>query len=327
MSASVPDRGIAHVHMSYFDPDELLDVVKGAQLAHRLTGGPSFRADLDHVHLDGFACDRGTYATPVFVEGSFGSNAICLGTMLRGDRPVLINGQSTGPEELQIYAEGCELEYNAGSNSTWAACVVSREELQLAAATLMDRVLVLNAHGVKTLRPSRRAMNAMTAAIDAVLSTSETPPAAAERLRYRRERAIDAYVRAIASADGALSQGATRRTRSRRQIAERVRSWLETRVSEPYSSRAVCEVAGCSERYVEVAFKERYGLSPLKWHLTQRLNHARLDLLRGEAGVGGVTAVATRRGFYELSRFAAKYRSLFGELPSETARRAGPRYC
>ncbi len=322
MSAATRNPGIAHVRVSYFNPDELLDVVKGAQLVHRLTGGPSFRADLDHVHLDGFACDRGAYAMPVFVEGSFGRDAICLGTMLTADRPTLVNGKRTGPGLLQIYAEGCELEYNAGPNSTWAACLVTRRELQAAAMALVGRPLTLNSSGVATIRPARRALKSATRVIHRMFSISNAHAATERQLSHQRELAVDAYARAVASAGESKTNCSPASSRSRRQIAERVRGWLEMRTGEPYSSRAVCEIAGCSERYVEMVFKERYGLSPLKWHLVQRLNQARIDLLKGEACDGGVTAVATRRGFYELSRFAAKYRNLFGELPSETARRA-----
>jgi AraC family transcriptional regulator, ethanolamine operon transcriptional activator len=321
MSAATQNPGIAHVRVSYFNPDELLDVVKGAQLVHRLTGGPSFRADLDHVHLDGFACDRGAYAMPVFVEGSFGRDTICLGTMLTADRPTLVNGKRTGQGDLQIYAEGCELEYNAGPNSTWAACLVTRQELQAAAMALVGGPLKLNSSGVATVRPARHALEAATRAIHRMFSISNAHVATERELSHQRELAVDAYARAIASAGEFKTNSSPGSSRSRRQIAERVRCWLEMRTDEPYSSRAVCEIAGCSERYVEMVFKERYGLSPLKWHLVQRLNQARIDLLKGEACNGGVTAVATRRGFYELSRFAAMYRNLFGELPSKTARR------
>jgi AraC-like DNA-binding protein len=51
-----------------------------------------------------------------------------------------------------------------------------------------------------------------------------------------------------------------------------------------------------------------------------RLEKVREDLARAEPGTDSVTEVATRWGFLHLGRFAAAYRSAFGEHPSQTLR-------
>lgn len=55
---------------------------------------------------------------------------------------------------------------------------------------------------------------------------------------------------------------------------------------------------------------------PNQYLRIRRLNQVHREL-RG-AGRASVTEVALRFGFFELARFARGYRSLFGELPSET---------
>jgi AraC family ethanolamine operon transcriptional activator len=55
-----------------------------------------------------------------------------------------------------------------------------------------------------------------------------------------------------------------------------------------------------------------------------RLEGVRRDL-DGGLPPGGISELALRWGFSHFGRFAADYRRHFGELPSETARRAALR--
>jgi AraC family ethanolamine operon transcriptional activator len=83
----------------------------------------------------------------------------------------------------------------------------------------------------------------------------------------------------------------------------------------------LCRAAGVSERTLRNAFHAVHGLSPKQYLRRERLEAARrrLEVARGAPGI--VTAVATECGFFELGRFAVAYRELFGERPSDTARR------
>jgi len=50
----------------------------------------------------------------------------------------------------------------------------------------------------------------------------------------------------------------------------------------------------------------------------------RRELRRADSSLASVSDVAERYGFWHLSQFAADYRWLFGELPSETLRKRSP---
>jgi methylphosphotriester-DNA--protein-cysteine methyltransferase len=72
---------------------------------------------------------------------------------------------------------------------------------------------------------------------------------------------------------------------------------------------------------LEYAFREQLGATPIRFLKLRRLNRVRRDLLAAAPGAS-VTGTALRAGVYDLGRFAGEYETLFGELPSETLRRA-----
>jgi AraC family ethanolamine operon transcriptional activator len=66
------------------------------------------------------------------------------------------------------------------------------------------------------------------------------------------------------------------------------------------------------------AFQEVRGLSPMAYFKASRLNAVRQELKAAAAGTTTVHEIAQRWGFRHTGGFAADYRRLFGELPSQT---------
>jgi AraC family ethanolamine operon transcriptional activator len=83
----------------------------------------------------------------------------------------------------------------------------------------------------------------------------------------------------------------------------------------------LCAEVGVSQRTLEYAFQERLGTSPVAFIRRLRLHAVRRALLAAERGGATVTEIAMTFGFYQLGRFAAEYRAIFGELPSATLTR------
>ena len=89
------------------------------------------------------------------------------------------------------------------------------------------------------------------------------------------------------------------------------------------NASVLCAGIGVSQRTLEYAFRERLGASPMEFIRRLRLHAVRRALLAAEHGNATVAESAMTFGFYQLGRFAAEYRALFGELPSATLARRG----
>mgnify|MGYP001814548002 CR=1 FL=1 len=103
----------------------------------------------------------------------------------------------------------------------------------------------------------------------------------------------------------------------RARAVRRATEFIEHAGRTPLPVSQVCEAAGVSWRTLDYAFKERYGVSPKAFMKSRRLNAARRTLREAKPGTT-VRSAASRWGYWHMSQFAADYRKLFGELPSET---------
>lgn len=78
----------------------------------------------------------------------------------------------------------------------------------------------------------------------------------------------------------------------------------------------LCLATGASERTLQYAFREQFQISPKQYLIARRLDGVRRELRGG--GENGVSEIANAWGFPHAGQFAACYRSVYGELPSET---------
>ena len=111
-------------------------------------------------------------------------------------------------------------------------------------------------------------------------------------------------------------------TARRRDVVTRVTTFLRDNLGEPVTVPELSRMVGVSERTLRAAFHDVIGISPKRYAITQRLQAAHQALRRADPQTTTVTDVAMTFGFFELGRFARRYRHTFGEVPSETLRHA-----
>ena len=105
----------------------------------------------------------------------------------------------------------------------------------------------------------------------------------------------------------------------------RVEGWIDAHLADPITLGRLCAVAGVGDRHLESAFRAHRGQTPLQFVMGRRLAWVRRNLLESRPG-DSVTQLAHDAGFVHLGRFAARYRSAYGESPSATLRRSLNRF-
>ena len=112
----------------------------------------------------------------------------------------------------------------------------------------------------------------------------------------------------------------SRATPARMEIVERAEQLLRGRAADPPPIAHLSQLIGVSERGLRNAFNAVRGMSPKRFVIHDRLNHVRRALSDPRATGATVTDIATEHGFFELGRFAGRYKAVFGETPSATLR-------
>lgn len=91
---------------------------------------------------------------------------------------------------------------------------------------------------------------------------------------------------------------------------------------ESISAMELCEHTSCSQRTLEKCFSNRFGVTPKKYIKCLRLAEVHKGLRNFDAGgYDSIIELAGINGFWHMGQFAADYRRIYGELPSDTINR------
>ncbi|MDX2231573.1 MAG: helix-turn-helix domain-containing protein [Leptolyngbyaceae cyanobacterium bins.349] len=123
---------------------------------------------------------------------------------------------------------------------------------------------------------------------------------------------IDSIPAAAPSLD--LSLRSPRRFELVKQADEYMRANLET----PIALMSLCTALHTSERPLNYGFQEVFGVSPMAYLKTLRLQAVRTQLQQADPETTAIAEIANRYGFQSLGHFSRDYKIMFGELPSET---------
>ncbi len=108
---------------------------------------------------------------------------------------------------------------------------------------------------------------------------------------------------------------------SRQRGLQRAVEYLRYADAGSVTVAELCRVAQVTQRTLEYAFRESFGLSPLGIIQLRRFQATQRALLAANSGSDTVTEIALRNGFYNMGRFAIRYKEFFGESPSHTLSR------
>jgi AraC-like DNA-binding protein len=225
------------------------------------------------------------------------------------------------PRTAGIFTPGKRVRLECDSWFSQLSVMIPRDELRLELERLLGRETVRPLEYVSELDltgPGGRMMLQVLRTIDEA-SAVEGGPLAHPLARLRLEQALIQSLLFAQPHNHSAALRAPAAGSGMRPVARAV----DLLRADPGHLWTVVELAAAvsvSARSLQQGFRRSLGTTPMAYLRTVRLEKVREDLSRGEPGTDSVTEVATRWGFLHLGRFAAAYRSAFGEHPSQTLR-------
>jgi len=305
------------VQASFRHADEVGELTKREADAEftQVTAGP-FEGRTTRLVLDGVKLHH-TWTAPTTIHYGAPDPALAVFVLpVRWRKDLIWNGESI--EQPSIFNIGSEYVRRA---TDYEAVVLAfrRDRLEGDVAALLGvepqplpTGALLGREGL--VRPAMQALTEVARAVTTHPASFEDPLAS--------QRAEEMLFSAILQVLTGISPHRIRKIdpRSKTRIVRRVKQLLEESGNQPVSLAELCRATKVSARTLQYAFRDLYGVSPTRYIRLRRLHEARRTLLRADDEPGAVKKAAFDSGFVELGRFAAEYRRLFGELPSETLR-------
>jgi len=104
----------------------------------------------------------------------------------------------------------------------------------------------------------------------------------------------------------------------RQRALKKAVDYIKAYSTEPITLHDLCQETQVSDRTLQHAFLDHFGLSPKAYLRARRLNNVHKELFSADPVNTRIAEVAHAWGFWHMGQFAADYRRQFGELPSRT---------
>ena len=169
-------------------------------------------------------------------------------------------------------------------------------------------------------RPTRgrRLLQLHAAAIRAAEVRPETI-VNAEAAHGMEQQLFEAVVECLSAAP---SDATTQAMHSHQELMVEFEELLQAQPRPRLRAQELSMALGVSDRLLRMCCSQVIGMSPAKYVRLRALRQTHRMLRDADLAETTVSRVARCQGFRDLGRFAGAYRSLFGELPSDTLRRS-----
>ena len=300
--------------------EDLRDAVYGAGLKATQMSTGCLSGSLIFARCNDVLYSSGLITGQVALRGPLSSDRITVGVGLRmgsGTRHWL---EETVSGAVGVFYAGDEHDALYTSGSLYATATLSLDRLeQLAAADelVLDRP-VLGGTGLSARPLAKAALMRIRHTFELIHAgggdaTCET--------RIGQEL-LCALIAHLGRAPNVRNRAG--RTDAHAMIGRRARAYIEEHLSDPICPDILAQAVLTSRRTLFRAFAEILNDTPHIYVMRLRLHRIRHDLASDEERACTIALIANRWGFSELGRMARRYRTLFGELPSETLAKQRP---
>ena len=269
------------------------------------------------VDLGGIDLQIGRLGSGNIAMGELRSDGYMLYLPLTNSVEYSANGDVLPKQSFAVLEPGCEFCISTKLEHDWCVAFIPTDSLspdgELAQPT---------SPSCRVTRPNQRAVDAFRTMLLQIVDTAagsaefESSPAA----RRAAEDVLRLATSVIAPSPLVEHHLEGRPKISRREIIHSSMELLEQEDGTLMSVHDLATANRVSERTLRAAFKEYFGLGPVRYFQLLRLHRIHRALKAAAPEKVTVSQILLEHGEWAFGRFAARYRQLFGELPSDTLR-------
>ena len=306
---------------AFADPDQYGAAIRAADVTAVPTARGDFHAELTRIDFDRLWMQRFYESGPVVKFSTFHRQRAPIVFLTRPDQSAIHHGGvDVSSGDIVVYGSGVSIHHKTSAASHWGAMSLSPEDLARTACALVGRDLSppSDTYRVRPDPSLLARLRQLHAAAGRLASTAAEFLAHPEATRSLEEALTHTMIRCLT--DGARVD-TDRSFRNHVLVMARLEEFFAMHPRRPLYLSEICAATKASERTIQACCREHLGMGPVRYLLLRRMQLARRALLLASEGGATVTSIAMAHGFWELGRFSAAYRGLFGETPLSSLRR------
>jgi AraC family ethanolamine operon transcriptional activator len=299
--------------MHFSDPDEAATAIRATKVEFSLLAPSSMPWRVGEADLAGSSLWWGQLGASSSSVGMMEGDASLFVIAGSDARDWTINRCSLGERDLAFLPGGGEYACSYPVPGSWFALAFPRAWLEREAGIHLPEGFEF-AEEVSTFDLARKSARVRRAFSIATSFASCNADLLVDcDTRASLQRAL------VTTVLGALELETDRPARRDQKLFSKLLGYFHDHPREAIHQADLCRALSTTTRALRRVFPEAFGTTPGKYLRLRRLHLARRALLAG--WFPSVTTAAVHFGFFDLGRFAASYRALFGENPSQSLAR------
>lgn len=304
-----------------FEPDALKNVIDNEDAEFRVLGDGPQNVSLWQLELGDIAIDSVRFQFPVFFKCAVPRDRVLIGLEMMDSTEVFINNCWSSTTAIELYAPGSDFQCLSRNGGQPVGILLSPERLQTSAISMGYKEVDWPSHGIRSIHQDTKTIQSIRREIWHLIKLGKQLSQIDDELLVSNlftEGLTQLLARAISEPHSPQNHGRGI-SRCRQHTLEVFESYIDDLLEHPEIKPGFRNIPGITQRMLERAAREIYGVTPNYWLRLARLNGAYKELLRGPNT--SIMDLAQRWGFGHAGRFSRFYYEIFGEYPSETSQR------
>lgn len=315
-----PEPGRLYSRVESRDFDEIALAMAGLDTDFRQLSRGAFRGEVELVALGPLRVMRIAVNRVIQARGAIEPDKACFSLITPTNEGASWRGRTRKRGDINVNSPSSEVDHLSSREYDSLTIVADIDHLRSAGDSLLGIDVGPYLRGSNGLGPTPQSFATLEGVARGTLDLTRSRPEFLESPQGRaliEETLTRNLVNALAGRP-TLAEDAP--VQNRQRVAQRAEEFMLANLRSSPLMTSLCEELDVSERTLRYAFHDRFGVSPRAYFEMLRLNAIRRQIAETRAEVG-VQEAARQWGVVHLGNFAADYRRLFGEAPSQTARR------